>query len=189
VEPLADIDPVDRPAAKAETPSHEAAAWLADPDAAPKPKRLTIAQLWAIELGLNPETCLPYYAPANTEEDTVAWAASRQTKCWLFLRLRQWAVDHNGLNCGRTTHLTQAGWRERRQSEADARNVRAIDFEKAFATLDTARQHALVLTYREPRRTRCQRCRHRLQSVRTLAYMLPAARRRLADILDRLALL
>src|ERR1700749_2037773 len=51
------------------------------------------------------------------------------------LRLRQWAVDRNALKCGRTTRMTHAGWRERRETDADARNVRVIDFEKALATL------------------------------------------------------
>ena len=72
MEPLAEVDRADRSAAKEETPAPEAAAWLADPDAAAKPKRLTIAQQWAIELGLNPETCLPFDAQPNPEEDTEA---------------------------------------------------------------------------------------------------------------------
>jgi hypothetical protein len=70
VEPLAEVDPEDRKAAREETPAAEAAAWLTDPAAATKPKRLTIAQQWAIEIGLNPETCLPYDQPASQEEDT-----------------------------------------------------------------------------------------------------------------------
>ena len=65
------------------------------------------------------------------------------------LRLRQWAVERTALKCGRSTRLTNAGWRERRETDADARNVRVIDFEKALATLDTAHQYALVLTYRD----------------------------------------
>ena len=104
------------------------------------------------------------------------------------LRLRQWAVDRNALKCGRTTRMTHAGWRERRETDADARNVRVIDFEKALATLDTAHQLALLLTYRD-------RAGHAATaaalgcSVRTVAYILPAARRRLADVLDRRDLL
>jgi DNA-directed RNA polymerase specialized sigma24 family protein len=104
------------------------------------------------------------------------------------LRLRQWAVESKALKCGRTTRLTRAGWRERRETDADARNVRVIDFEKALATLDTTHQLALILTYRD-------RAGHAATaaalgcSIRTLAYMLPAARRRLADILDRRDLL
>ena len=103
------------------------------------------------------------------------------------LRLRQWAIERTALKCGRTTRLTNAGWRERRETDADARNVRVIDFEKALATLDTAHQYALVLTYRDRQghaATAAIGC-----SVRTLAYMLPAARRRLADALDRRDLL
>jgi DNA-directed RNA polymerase specialized sigma24 family protein len=104
------------------------------------------------------------------------------------LRLRQWAVESKALKCGRSTRLTTAGWRERRETDADARNVRVIDFEMALATLDTTHQMALVLTYRD-------RVGHQATaaaigcSVRTLAYMLPAARRRLADVLDRRDLL
>ena len=66
--------------------------------------------------------------------------------------------------------------------------MRVIDFEMALATLDTTHQLALILTYRD-------RVGHAATaaafgcSVRTLAYMLPAARRRLADALDRRDLL
>ena len=104
------------------------------------------------------------------------------------MRLRQWAVERTALKCGRTTRYTNAGWRERRETDADARNVRVIDFERALATLDTAHQYALVLTYRD-------RVGHAATaatlgcSIRTLQYMLPAARRRLADALDRRDLL
>jgi len=103
------------------------------------------------------------------------------------LRLRQWAVESRALKCGRTTRLTNKGWRERRETDADARNVRVIDFERALATLDTAHQLALVMTYRD-------RVGHAATaaalgcSVRTVAYILPGARR-LADILDCLDLL
>ncbi len=104
------------------------------------------------------------------------------------LRLRQCAVERTALKCGRSTRLTNAGWRERRETDADARNVRVIDFEKALATLDAAHQYALVLTYRD-------RVGHAATaaaigcSIRTLAYMVPDARRRLADALDRRDLL
>ena len=39
------------------------------------------------------------------------------------LRLRQWAVESKALKCGRSTRLTNAGWRERRETDADARTV------------------------------------------------------------------
>jgi hypothetical protein len=101
------------------------------------------------------------------------------------LRLRQWTVERTALKCGRTTRLTHAGWRERRETDADARNVRVIDFEKALATLDTTHQLALLMTYRDRQghAATALGC-----SIRTLAYMLPAARR-LADVLDRRDLL
>ena len=71
---------------------------------------------------------------------------------------------------------------------ADARNARVIDFERALATLDTAQQYApLVLTYRDGvghAAAAAIGC-----SIRKLAYMLSAARRRLADALDRRDLL
>jgi DNA-directed RNA polymerase specialized sigma24 family protein len=104
------------------------------------------------------------------------------------LRLRQWAVERNALKCGRTTRLTSVGWRERRETDADARNVRVIDFEKALSTLDTTHQQALVLTYRD-RQGHAATAAAIGCSIRTLAYMLPAARRRLADVLDRRDLL
>ena len=98
------------------------------------------------------------------------------------LRLRQCAVERTALKCGRSTRLTNAGWRERRETDADARNVRVIDFEKALATLDAAHQYALVLTYRD-RVGNAATAAAIGCSIRTLAYMLPDARRRLADAL------
>ena len=56
------------------------------------------------------------------------------------LRLRQWAVESKALKCGRSTRLMRAGWRERRETDADARNVRVIDFESALATLTRPRR-------------------------------------------------
>ena len=62
---------------------------------------------------------------------------------------------------------------------------RMIDFEQALATPDTAHQLALILIYRDRQgHAPAIGC-----SVRTLAYMLPAACRRLADALDRRDLL
>jgi DNA-directed RNA polymerase specialized sigma24 family protein len=104
------------------------------------------------------------------------------------MRLKQWAVDRIALRHGRATHLEFCGWRERRQREADSRNVRVMAFEEALARLDPAHQQVLILTYRDGMRhadaAALLGC-----STRTLCYMLPAARRRLADTLDRLDLL
>ena len=104
------------------------------------------------------------------------------------LRIKQWAVDRDALKCGRTTRMTSAGWSERRMTEADSRNVRVIDFERALSSLDPAHQSVLMLTYRD-RHGHAAAAAAIGCSVSTLAYMLPAARRRLADALDRRDLL
>jgi hypothetical protein len=62
-EPLATLDPADRPAAKAETSAPEAAAWLATPADAPPPFRLTFFE-W---LAQQPEWIGPL--PDCNEED------------------------------------------------------------------------------------------------------------------------
>ena len=104
------------------------------------------------------------------------------------MRLKQWAFDRAALRHGRTTRMEFAGWKERRQREADSRNVRVVAFEEALARLDPAHQQVLILTYRDGLRhadaAALLGC-----SPRTLCYLLPAARRRLADTLDRLDLL
>ena len=104
------------------------------------------------------------------------------------MRLRQWAFERTALRHCNTTRLKRSGWRERRLSEADSRQVRVLDFERAFSRLDPLHQQALVLAYRDnlPYRDAA----HVLAiSERNLYYLLPAARRRLTDILDRLDLL
>jgi hypothetical protein len=40
-----------------------------------------------------------------------------------------------------------SGWRARRQREADSRQVRVLDFERALSLLDPAHQQILLLTY------------------------------------------
>lgn len=52
------------------------------------------------------------------------------------LRLKQWAFDRAQLRHGRTAKPEFSGWRERRQREADSRQVRVMDFERALAHLD-----------------------------------------------------
>lgn len=81
------------------------------------------------------------------------------------------------LRHGSTTRLQFCGWKERRQREADSRNVRVLDFERALSHLDPMRQQILPLTYRDG-------VRH-AQAASVLgcspvSYLLPAARRRLA---------
>jgi DNA-directed RNA polymerase specialized sigma24 family protein len=104
------------------------------------------------------------------------------------LRLKQWAFDRAALRHGRTGRLEFSGWRERRQREADSRNVRVLAFEEALSKLDPAHQLVLMLTYRDGLRhtdaAAIIGC-----SPRNVCYLLTAARHRLADTLDRLDLL
>jgi len=104
------------------------------------------------------------------------------------MRLKQWACDRAALRHGRAANIEHSGWRERRTREQDSRHVRVIDFERALAHLDPAHQQILLLTYRDGLR-HAQAANTLGCSVRAIYYMLPAARRRLADTLDRLDLL
>ena len=104
------------------------------------------------------------------------------------LRIRQWTTDRAALHSAKVTEYNRHGWTERRARDADARLVRVIDFERALGQLTDEHQSLLMLTYRErqpwdtvARLTGC--------SVRAVAYKLPAARKALAAILDRLDLL
>ena len=65
---------------------------------------------------------------------------------------------------------------------------RVIDFERAFARLSQEEQTALAATYRD-RMGQSAAAFAVGCSLRKLAYLLPAARQRLAVILDRLDLL
>ena len=104
------------------------------------------------------------------------------------MRLKQWAFERTALRQGNTARLSRAGWRERRQREADSRNVRVLDFERALSHLDPMHQQILLLTYRDGIRHR-EAANMLGMSERNVYYLLPAARRRLTDILDRLDLL
>ncbi len=72
--------------------------------------------------------------------------------------------------------------------EQDSRHVRVLDFERALSSLDPAHQSVLLLTYRDGQGHAAAAAAIGC-SIRTLAYLLPAARRRLADALDRRDLL
>lgn len=104
------------------------------------------------------------------------------------MRLKQWAFDRAALRHGRTANIEHSGWRERRMREQDSRHVRVMDFERALSCLDPAHQQMLLLTYRDGLR-HAQTAAMLGCSVRAVYYLLPAARRRLADTLDRLDLL
>ena len=104
------------------------------------------------------------------------------------MRLKQWAFERVQLRHGRTTRMEFTGFKERRQREADSRNVRVMDFERAIALLDPLHQQILILTYRDGIR-HSEAATMLGMSERNIYYLLPAARRRLADVLDRLDLL
>jgi DNA-directed RNA polymerase specialized sigma24 family protein len=103
-------------------------------------------------------------------------------------RLRQWGAERISLVTGKTTNYQRHGWQKRNARSADSKIVRVIAFAEALATLDPDEQAALVLTYRD---------RERLAAValalgcsaRKVGYLVPAARRKLADELDRRNLL
>ena len=103
-------------------------------------------------------------------------------------RLRQWAVDRLALRASRTTDYKRTGWQARDTRTFDARLVRVLDFERALERLPEDEQMLLVLTYRE------RQCHQEVSkilrcSVRKLYYTLPAARKHLAEILDKLDIL
>lgn len=103
-------------------------------------------------------------------------------------RLRQWAADRLAVQHGRVTNYKRQGWQQRNSRSEDAKIVRVIAFAEALATLDPDEQAALVLAYRdrerEPDIAAALGC-----STRKICYLLPTARRKLADALDRRDLL
>ena len=104
------------------------------------------------------------------------------------MRLRQWAFERTAIRQGNTVRLKRSGWRERRLRETDSRQVRVLDFKRAMSHLDPLHQQILVLTYGDGIRHR-DAVRILGMSERNIYYLLPAARRRLTDVLDRLDLL
>lgn len=104
------------------------------------------------------------------------------------VRLRQWSEDRATVKGGRVARYSARGWRDRRSRDNDAQLVRVLDFELAFQHLGQDEQIALAAVYRDGHGHRAAAvavgCTHR-----QLAYLLPAARQHLADILDRLDLL
>jgi len=80
------------------------------------------------------------------------------------------------------------GWQQHTNRHADAQLVCVVDFELAFQHLTLEEQTALALHYREglghSTVAAALGC-----SLRKLAYLIPALRQQLADILDRRDLL
>ena len=100
------------------------------------------------------------------------------------LRLKQWTNDRTLLNRGHSTNLRRVGWVERRQSQQDARIVRVLAFEKAFAKLPLMEQLALAALYRDGQSHATVAATIGC-SPRKVEYLLPIAREHLAEILDR----
>ncbi len=115
-------------------------------------------------------------------------AAMQPSEVLAIVRIRQWAADRAALRSARTVEYQRTGWQARNTRTFDARIVRVIDFERALATLTLEEQTVLLLTYRDGERqaatAHVANC-----SIRKLAYTLPAARKHLAEVLDRLYLL
>jgi DNA-directed RNA polymerase specialized sigma24 family protein len=104
------------------------------------------------------------------------------------IRLKQWAIDRDGLKNAKTCNYERKGWTQRNNRHADARIVRVIDFERAFNKLSMEDKTVLLLTYRESQGQTITAAAAEC-SVRKLAYLIPNARQHLADALDRLDLL
>jgi DNA-directed RNA polymerase specialized sigma24 family protein len=103
-------------------------------------------------------------------------------------RLRQWAVSRCSNQNGKIRRPNAQGWKRRDERSFDAALVRVIDFERALSALAEDEQIALVLRYRD--KQEATQIAVGLQcSVRRVSYLIPMARRHLADILDRLNLL
>jgi DNA-directed RNA polymerase specialized sigma24 family protein len=105
-------------------------------------------------------------------------------------RLRQYAATRCALLGGKTLNLRNPGRPNADSSHArhDAIVIRVIDFERALSTLEPAESVALILCYRDhasyPSIAQALGC-----STSKLTYLIPAARKHLADELDRRNLL
>jgi DNA-directed RNA polymerase specialized sigma24 family protein len=101
-------------------------------------------------------------------------------------RLRQYAATRCALKGGKTLNLRNPGRPTQASSQTrhDAIIIRVIDFERALDTLEPAESVALMLCYRDnasyPSIAQALGC-----STRKLAYLIPIARKHLADELDR----
>jgi DNA-directed RNA polymerase specialized sigma24 family protein len=104
------------------------------------------------------------------------------------IAFRQWLWDRSAIRNGRTTSYKRTGYRERRQRDADATIVRAMDFERALGMLPPDQQAALLLTYHTGA-TRPDIARALSCSDRTAHTLLDTARAKLAQVLERLDLI
>jgi DNA-directed RNA polymerase specialized sigma24 family protein len=102
--------------------------------------------------------------------------------------LRRWCTERAALRKGEVSNVAAQGWQPRNARAADARIVRVLSFEQAFATLAEREQSALLLAYRDGLSTGAVSNALRLSVPLTQARLV-RARLSLADALDRRDLL
>jgi len=106
------------------------------------------------------------------------------TEALAIVRLRQWMRDRTSARYGTTATYRNAGWRERRTGQFDARIVRMIDFQRAIDTLPDAEKLCLILCYGWGE-TRDETARLIDRSTRGVHDIIPRARHHLAQELER----
>jgi DNA-directed RNA polymerase specialized sigma24 family protein len=138
--------------------------------------------LATIQASLDPADETPYLASLTGCAETIEHLA--------IARLRQWAYDRQLLRRGRaSTKADKQGESGRNDSSRfDARLIRTIDFERAFGTLSPEHQALLWLRYVHEGKMPAAAAAAGV-SPRTASSHMPAARKALAAILDRLDLL
>ena len=72
---------------------------------------------------------------SNATAETI-YAGIPSDPVMAIMRHKQCAFERTALRHGRTTRAEISGFRDRRQREADSRNVRVLDFERALSQLD-----------------------------------------------------
>ena len=107
-------------------------------------------------------------------------------------RLRQWFYDRAALRSAHAIDFAKeyigAGRTQRRAAVYDARIVRVIDIERVLDRLDDESKLALFAVYGEGQ-DRVAAAQRIGRCARSVFSVLPRARQRLADALDRLDLL
>lgn len=136
----------------------------------------------AIRASLDPSDETPYLASLTGAAETLEHLA--------VARLRQFAYDRRQLRHGRACDTKPKPGRTnpRQPNRFDARLVRCIDFERAFATLRPEHQALLWLRYADGDDMPATAAAAGV-SIRTATNHMPAARKALAQALDRLDLL
>lgn len=135
-----------------------------------------------VQASLDPSDQVPYLPSITGAAETLEHLA--------IARLRQWAQDRRLIRHGHACDIKPRPGKSGplHPTRFDARLVRTIDFERAFATLDPKHQALLWLRYADGD-TMPEAAKAAGVSLRTAWSYMPAARKALADVLDRLDLL